>query len=98
MGRLVSVAEASRVLGVSYQTVYNRIYDGSIVGKRVGGRWVVDLENVIADKREQEGVSHLDKNEKAMMRKRIFDLENKLNVICEQVERLKRYVGVYEQS
>ncbi len=42
----VTPSEAAKHLGIARQTVYDRLRDGTLPGKRVGERWLVDLAGV----------------------------------------------------
>ena len=57
-GELLDVAEAARILGVSDETVYNLLRDGSIQSVRIRKRWKVSrtaLEAFLT--RAQRGVA-----------------------------------------
>jgi excisionase family DNA binding protein len=51
MAGLVSVVDAARELGVHPSRVRSLIGDGSLRAEKVGGRWLVDWESVVARRR-----------------------------------------------
>lgn len=48
MARKCSVPEAASLLGVGSQRVHQRIRDGSLPAEKIGGRYVIDLLDVLA--------------------------------------------------
>jgi excisionase family DNA binding protein len=51
----MTVAEAAETLGVSTQTIYNYIYDGTLSAQRPGDRYILRARDVtnLAKKRER---------------------------------------------
>jgi len=51
----MTVAEAAETLGVSTQTIYNYIYDGTLSAERPGDRYILRARDVtnLAKKRER---------------------------------------------
>ncbi len=49
---LVTVAEASKILGRSIEQVRRYLREGKLPGKRIGGQWFVERDVLVAHKRE----------------------------------------------
>jgi len=50
--KFVSVAEAAEILGMSRNTIYRRVYDGSLKSRRIGNLIRIPKSEVMPDKEE----------------------------------------------
>jgi excisionase family DNA binding protein len=46
--QLVTPAQAASYLGISQYTVRQRLRDGSLRGKKLGGQWTILVEDLVA--------------------------------------------------
>jgi len=49
---MVTVAEASKILGRSIEQVRRYLREGKLPGQRIGGQWFIDRNALVAQKRE----------------------------------------------